>query len=563
MLVALLCANLVDANELIVSGLEEELAENVKLVAGEPPEDDRLMELYIELLPKQTRDALAAYGYFEPEVDVKSTNSNNGTIINLTVNAGSPVLIKSINVDVTGPGSTDATFQNAKRRIPLAENTVFISGDYEASKSLLLDVAQAKGYFDFKFITNTVLVSRTDRTANVNLVAESGPRFTFGDIKFDQNIFSDTFLNRWAPFKADDPYDATALAELNQNLQNSGYFTNVRVSPQRDVRYGPTVPVLVSLKRKESNQVALGIGYSTDERLRGKVTWGKPLINRQGHSAETELNLSRKRQAASFAYRIPRKNQPLYNFWGIEYGLRRTDVNNVESLLSRLNLRRVRRFASEWNESVFLRWERESFTVANENETTDLVLPGIQYTRNRSKGAPFLTWGQSSSFQFQYGNRELLSSIDFYKAEASFKYLRAVSSRNTFIFSLQYGAITTNDFNRVPVSQRFFAGGDSSIRGFDFQTVSPVDEDGDPKGGRYLETGSVEYNYRFADKWSFAMFADSGRAFNNFSTSHSTGVGIGIRWQSPVGPFRLDIARPISEGSFDDLQLHLSLGPEL
>jgi len=569
-LTACLCLNVAYANQLIIIGVPDELAENVRLVAGEFPTEEGLSDIYIEVLPSQTNKALAAYGYYAPEVDVKRTVVDGEQIVTLNINPGDPVLITSISVKVTGPAETDLTFQEIRRRIPLKKNAIFLSSDYEATKSLWLDAAQAKGYFDFKFVTNTVLVSRKERTAIINLVADSGPRFTFGQIKFDQDVFSDEFLNRWVPFAPNDPYEASKISEFTQNLQQSGYFSTVRVSPQRDVRYGPTVPIRVSLARKDSNQVGIGLGYEDDVGVRGKLTWGKPLINRRGHSAEAELSLSKVSQAISFAYRIPRTNQPLHNYWGIEYGLKQEEDEGVKSLLSTLNFQRVRRFESDWIESVFIRWERERFTIAPEpSETTDLVLPGFRYNRSRSKGFPFLSWGQSSSFLFLYGNRELLSTIDFYKAVVNFKYLRAVSARNTFIFSLQYGGITTNDFERVPASQRFFAGGDRSIRGYSYRSVSPTDPEGNLKGGRYFEAGSVEYNYRFAERWSFAVFTDIGRAFNTFSTAQQIGAGIGIRWQSPVGPFRLDIAKPVNPErdllgkKIDDIQLHISLGPDL
>lgn len=561
--VCLLFATAAYPGDLIVSGLSEELAENVKLVAGPFPTDERLIDLYVELLPEQTGKALAAYGYYSPTVEVKRSVVDGNQIVTLNVDAGTPVTIRTITVVVNGPGENDPTFQAARAKVPLVKGAVFRSGDYEAAKGLLIDAAQAQGYFNFSFSTNTVLVSRRNQSADINLVAESGPRYTFGQIRFDQDVFSDTFLNRWVPFAPNEPYEAKKIAELTQNLQNSGYFSTVRVSPQRDVRYGSTVPVLVSLSRKESNQIGVGVGFDSDEGFRGKFTWGKPLINRSGHSADFQTGFSSISQEVSVAYRIPRRNQPLYNYWGIEYGLKRQDKNDIKSLLSTLNFQRVRRFANDWTESVFIRWERERSTIARVTETTDLVLPGVRYSRNRSKGFPFLSWGQSSSFQFLYGNRELLSTIDFYKATVNFKYLRAVSPRNTFIFSIQYGAITTNDFDKVPASQRFFAGGDRSIRGYDYKSVSPVNLEGNLKGGRYLEAGSIEYNYRFADRWSVAFFADSGRAFNNFSTSQKTGAGIGIRWQSPVGPFRLDVARPVNDPENDDIKIHLSLGPDL
>jgi len=559
----LLCPATLQAGQLLINGVSDELAENIELVAGGFPRDDRLIDVYIEVLPEQTKKALAAYGYFEPEIDIKRNVVDEEQIVTLNINIGSPVLISSIDVEVNGEAEADPEFQEILQRLPLKKNDVFLSPVYETTKSLLLDAAQAKGYFDFKFVTNKVLVSRISRTAVINLVADSGPRFTFGQIRFDQDVFSDTFLNRWVPFEPNEPYDTNKITEFTQNLQNSGYFSTVRVSPQRDIRYGPTVPILVSLEQKDSNQVGLGLGYSSDERFRGRLTWGKPVINRRGHSANVELSLSRINQSASFAYRIPRSTEPLYNYWGVEYGLKRSDIDGVQSLLSTLNFQRVRRFGNQWTESLFIRWERESFTISDESDISNLVLPGVRYSRSRSAGSPFLYWGQSSSFQLMYGDTKALSTIDFFKATVNFKYLRAVSSRNTFIFSFQYGAIDTNDFDEVPATQRFFAGGDRSIRGFEYRSVSPVDEEGNTTGGRYLEVGSIEYNYRYADRWSVALFADVGRAFNSFGEDRRVGAGIGVRWQSPVGPFRLDLAHPVNDDESNGIQLHLSLGPDL
>jgi translocation and assembly module TamA len=162
-----------------------------------------------------------------------------------------------------------------------------------------------------------------------------------------------------------------------------------------------------------------------------------------------------------------------------------------------------------------------------------------------------------------YGNPEFGSTIEFLKLEMNFKYIKALDKRNSFLFRLQYGAIESNNFNLVPTSQRFFAGGDSTIRGYKYNQVSPRNPAGDAVGGRYLEVTSLEYNYRFAERWSAATFIDAGRAFNNFDTAYSVGAGVGIRWQSPVGPFRLDIAEPVDDERFNDIRFHISLGPEL
>ena len=127
---------------------------------------------------------------------------------------------------------------------------------------------------------------------------------------------------------------------------------------------------------------------------------------------------------------------------------------------------------------------------------------------------------------------------------------------------VQAGGIATTDFESIPPSLRFFAGGDQSVRGYDYQSLSPKNNQGDRIGGRYLVAGSAEYQYSIAEKWRLATFVDQGNSFNSLEfPSLKTGVGIGVRWVSPVGPLRLDLARALDDdGGF---RLHFSMGPEL
>ena len=119
-----------------------------------------------------------------------------------------------------------------------------------------------------------------------------------------------------------------------------------------------------------------------------------------------------------------------------------------------------------------------------------------------------------------------------------------------------------NAFEELPASVRFFAGGDNSIRGYAYQSLGPKDDQGDVVGGRNLLVGSVELERRLLDKWGVALFADSGNAFDRAHVDPRTGIGIGIRWRSPVGPVRLDIAHPLND-SKDTFRIHFSMGPEL
>ena len=592
------------AVRLEILGLPEELEENVRIYVGKLPADNpRAVRRFVRDLPEEVDVALSALGYYASEVEIstregapeergavggavdrvrgavggsdrdeeagrRAAEDDDGldTIVSLDVELNDPVLVDVVNLQVRGDARLDPTFMRSISRIPLQKGEVFLSGDYEATKNLLVNEAQDLGYFDFRFEEAGVRVSRRQLSATIDLVAETGTRYTFGDVLYDEGAFSKGFLDRWLTFEPGDPYSTEAIAEATQNLRDSGYFSSVRVIPQQDARYGKTIPVRVSLVQKDENLVGVGVGFATDIGPRVSLSWEKPLINRRGHSARVETELSEPRQSVGFSYRIPRGDTPQTDYYGLEFGLQNTDFEDTESFLSTLGVQRVEETTHGFTQSIFLRWEREKSTVSDREIETDLVMPGVSYSRTRSKGEPFTTWGQAESFQLYGGNEALLSTIDFYKATIDFRYLRGFLERSTFIGALSLGWIESNDFTMLPVSQRFFAGGDRSIRGFGFREVAPRDLAGDVVGGRYLETVSAEYQYRFLERWSGALFVDAGRAFNSYRDSpYSVGAGVGVRWQSPVGPFRLDLAVPVEDPSddADSFRVHLSLGPEL
>ena len=557
--------------ELVVTGVSGKLADNIRLLVANPPERDntRQFRRYINGLPEQVINAMGAYGYYAAEATVSVEEVDDTaalTRITISVTANEPVKIRQLNVDISDldKGNTDFDEILATIRAQLAPGKVFVSSDYETAKDSIISTAQNLGYFDLDFSKASIAVSRRAKTADIDLVAVAGTRFVFGQTLFKQRAFSKSFIQRWVPFKQGDPYDAAQVSELTQNLQGSGYFSSVRVRPEINPRFVDTVPLVVDLKERDNNQVAVGIGYSTDTEVRGSLTWNKPLINSYGHSAKWSLSVAREEQTASFTYRIPRLDNPRFNYWGIEYGLRneRDTDNDLDSFLSSLSLQRVTRTRNDWTESFFIRYDRERFTVNDVQRTVNLVLPGVSYTRIRSRGEPFTTWGQTISFQLMGGSKNVLSSIDFVKSVGRFRYLRMLADKHTLITTVQLGGILSNENDSVPVSQRFFAGGDRTIRGFSFRSIAPLDDDGNAIGGRFLEVGNLEYNYRFKDRWSAAIFTDAGRAFDDFDAAYSIGAGFGVRWQSPVGQLRVDLARPFSDGDGNNWRVHLSLGAD-
>ena len=171
----------------------------------------------------------------------------------------------------------------------------------------------------------------------------------------------------------------------------------------------------------------------------------------------------------------------------------------------------------------------------------------------------------------QVGREGYGSDIDFAKAVVEGLVIRTFNDVHRITIRGEAGAIKTNSFDEVPTSLRFYAGGDKSIRGFEYREISPKAEVISPEtgklttdsiGGKYLLTSSVEYAYQVADNWRVAAFFDAGTATNDTSTTLTYGIGPGVHWLSPIGPVRFYIARGFSPDQ-NTWDIHIMLGPEL
>jgi translocation and assembly module TamA len=124
------------------------------------------------------------------------------------------------------------------------------------------------------------------------------------------------------------------------------------------------------------------------------------------------------------------------------------------------------------------------------------------------------------------------------------------------------GAMIVDDFDALPPELRFFAGGDRSVRGFDYQEIGETNASGGVIGGKYLAVASVEYEYYFLENWGAAVFVDAGDAYSS-TLDPNVGAGIGVRWRSPVGIVRVDIAHPVVTDMDEKLRFHIIVGPDL
>ncbi|WP_414147612.1 autotransporter assembly complex protein TamA [Erwinia sp. BNK-24-b] len=552
-----------------VTGLSGELQKNVRarlstISSEEISADGRFRARVSEAI----KEGLKALGYYEPEIEFELQPPPAGgkrPVLLTKVTPGQPVKLAGETVIIRGEARTDEDYQQLLSKGKGKIGGVLNHSDYDSFKSSLGNLALRKGYFDGDYRKSQLGVSVARHQAFWDIDYDSGQRYRFGDVSFEGSQIREEYLQNLVPFKKGDYYNSRDLAELNRRLSATGWFNSVVVAPQFDKgRKDKILPLHGVVSPRTENTIETGVGYSTDVGPRVKATWKRPWVNSYGHSFTTSANISAPEQQLDFSYKIPLLKNPVEQYYLLQGGLKRTDLNDTKSDSTTLAASRYWESSTGWQRAVNLHWSLDHFTQGNVTNTTMLIYPGVSVNRTRSRGGLMPTWGDSQRYSLDVSDTTWGSDIDFAVVQAQNVWIRTLADKHRFVFRGNLGWIETSDFDRVPPDLRFFAGGDRSIRGYKYKGISPRDDDGKLTGASKLATGSVEYQYNVTGKWWGAVFIDSGEAVNDIAQSNfKTGAGFGVRWQSPVGPIKLDIARPIGDSENRNLQFYIGLGPEL
>lgn len=552
-----------------VTGLSGELQKNVRarlstITNDEVTSDGRFRSRVSEAV----KEGLKALGYYEPEIDFELQPPPPGgkrPLLLAKVTPGEPVKLAGETVILRGGARTDEDYQKLVKSGKPPLGTVLNHSEYEKFKSSLSNLALRKGYFDGDYRKSQLGVSVERREAFWDLDYDSGQRYRFGDVSFSGSQIREDYLQNLVPFKQGDYYNSRDLAELNRRLSATGWFNSVVVAPEFDkARDSKVLPLHGVVSPRTENTIETGVGYSTDVGPRVKATWKKPWVNDRGHSFSTSANISAPEQQLDFSYKMPLRKSPLEQYYLLQGGLKRTDLNDTKADSSTLAASRYWDSSSGWQRAINLRWSLDHFTQGSVTNTTMLIYPGVSVNRTRSRGGLMPTWGDSQRYSLDVSDTTWGSDIDFAVMQAQNVWIRTLEDKHRFVVRGNLGWIETNNFSKVPPDLRFFAGGDRSIRGYKYKGISPRDDEGKLTGASKLATGSLEYQYNVSGKWWGAVFVDSGEAVNDIKQSNfKTGAGFGVRWQSPVGPIKLDIARPIGDQDDRDIQFYIGLGPEL
>ena len=539
-----------------VVGIQGEQKKNVLAYLGAAPESDENRRNFVVSARDKVESALQALGYYQPEIEIDLQRTEPKWRLSIVVNAGEPVRVRDINIQILGAAANDDNFTRLTSDIGFSSGDVLHHGRFDSFRENVLSLGQRRGYLRGEIVASRIEVQVEAGTADVMLWYESGPRLRFGEIIVDNTLIDSDLFDSMLTFQPGDYFDQVRLQELQSRLQRTNYFSSVIVLPQRKRSLGDRVPIMVNLQRAKRHSFDVGLGYSTDTEERMSLTWRTPRINRHGHSQQTRLVYSPINPSGRFTYSIP-VSDPLTDVVQLWARVEENEFGDIDSRQNELGIKRETKNRN-WIYGYSLRELNESWDIAGYNASNDYLLFGGSVSRRTHRGSIVdPEWGFSQLYTVEATANQLGSDLDLLRFTAALRYVMTPVPRNRLVTRLDLGRvkIANGDRRDLAPSLAFFAGGSQSIRGYAYQSLGDeltvVEPNGETKtlvvGGDRLVIGSLEYQYYFTATWRGALFVDAGDAFDRGEFDAKVGAGFGVHYVTPVGAVRVELANSVSE----------------
>ena len=535
--------------------------------------DDTEWARLIDASPTQVRDLLQTEGYFAPVVRIERTpgrGNNERDLVRLSVDPGPRARIARVTIEAegeleraatAGDGYGEATLAALRKEWELPVGAEFRNAGWSDAKAAALSRLRSAGYASAVWAGTGAAVDAAKNEVRLFLVVDSGPLYRLGPLQIEGLVAQDAeTVRNLAYTRGGVPVTESLLLDFQERLQKSGLFETVAVTLEPDVSQAAAAPVTVRVRETPLQSYTFGVGVSANTGPRFSVEqqlrrpFGLPV------SSSLKIEIGQKRQAWDGELST-RADERLYrNLLGAAVERLSSDSDVVLSQRVRLgrtqDTQRIERLG-------FVEWERSSRRT-NAGERADAVAVSLNFHGGwRDLDSVVLpTTGETLSAQLGIGRSHGTDAKTgtFGRTYGRLTVYRPLGRTLYGQARLEVGRVFLEPGMVVPESLRWRAGGDESVRGYSYRELGPV-VDGAVGSGETILTGSLELarpiTAAMPSLWG-AIFVDGGNAATSFGQLEPVyGYGFGVRWRSPVGPLRIDLAWAENVST---PRLHFSIG---
>jgi len=511
-----------------------------------------LNELWLKRLHSKAEEnikqSLRPFGYYQALVASLLEKDSTGTWqARYQVKTGERVKIVSIDLTINGGGINDSEVLSAVEQFSIKEGDLLDHEVYELEKDNLLNSIGHLGYSDVKTEKKQLLVDPFKNSAEITLLINTGEKYYLGEFHFHQSSLQEDLINRYIhDVKPGDPFSQKRLLSLQQSLMSSGYFSLIDIKPEYSQTKEQHVPVDITLTPAKQHKISFGLGYDTEIDLNASIRWNNRLVNSYGHNTDVLLKVSDKKSFLRGTYWIPVYN-PGTDKLGITAKFETEETDDTDRNTLDLEVALISKWR-DWDSKLFTEYKFERFESGAEPETiTRLLSIGGRLENVSFETGLYPRSGWAAFAELRGAPSLVWSDTDYLRMHLKSRLLFPVQEKGRFILRGELGLAGVGDFDKYPNSLRFFAGGDQSVRGYDWKSLGPEDKSDEIVGGKNVISASIEYNHKISQKWVAAGFLDAGNAYNDELDKLYYGAGFGARWISPVGMVRADLGWPINE----------------
>ena len=536
-------------------------------------------EMILEEDIKRIEKFFRSRGFYHARVtNVEVHKKGKEATIEIWIREGAPTIVKDIHWNVRDH-SADQIKKRLRQIISVKEGDIFTTEGYRNIKKNIAAFLLEHGYPKSEVNTRAVLNKNTN-TAIICIDVTTGPLCYIGDITVEGNkkISTKTILNEVVIHKGD-IYRESGIRESQRRLFNSQLFTEVRITVEGLDSPSNKLPVKILVREGKKQTIKLGVGYGTEDEFRGQLTWihrnflgdaRRLSLTAKGSSLERRVEMNFKQPHflaknmnftfnSGYAYEDHEgfENQKYFDYFRLNRALTdwlqghigyNFEVNEVLSI----DISKIDEFKND---------------KENENYYISSIESGLNFIKvdnftDPSKGARFTGYAEYCSKLFG-------SDIDYVKVDIEGRlYYPIIRNHLVLATRLRWGNLDSFDTSRnIPIFKRFFSGGSYSVRGYPYERLGPLDEDGKPIGGNSLIEGSVELRFPIFDSLKGVGFTDFGNVDKeSFSVDFSKlryTIGSGLRYMTPIGPIRVDVGyqlNPPDHFPYSRYHVHASIG---
>jgi translocation and assembly module TamA len=520
-------------------------------------------QLFRRLRPA-IRDALGTKGYFSPTIRRVNQDQalalNQVPLLKIVIDPGPQSRITSVDIHFDG-AINNPEFADRRKSLQtlwlLRVGQPFNQSDWSASKDNLLRDLLATDFAAATLAESLADVNPENNTVALRVVYDSGPVFTFGELRVKGlSKYPEDLVSRYNTIRPGEQYQQEKLLLLLSELQGTTYFSSVDVKIDTDDRQPNQVPIEVTVVESHTQSLGFGAGYSSNTGFRTEATYQYNNLFDRAYSLVTGARVEQKRQSAFVDVFLPPSVLGVTDSVGL--AIDHQEISNLE--VGRSSLGATREYSKGIDEYRFgVNFQLEERAVGGANfGITQALVASSSWTRsavdvrfNPSKG--YIAFGQIA-----LASEQLLSDQDFVRLYGRIQKFWTLSRENLFSARFEAGTVIAGSRREIPQDYLFRAGGSNSLRGFDFLDLGVIDQ-GVLVGGRQIIIGSLEFTRWFrGGPLGAAVFTDVGDVSDNWRSFDPTpAIGVGIRYRTPAGPIAIDIAKAANQGR---PRLHFALG---